>query len=99
MTLSPCAPWGGSLDTQVLLRIGRDCVRMMQQQESKMSGKLGDSPVSNAFSTAAAILTLIIFYGIVLVILRYGFGIELWNLFQGWGAAPPQEGAPFGHVH
>ena len=48
-----------------------------------MSGKLGDSPVSNAFSIATAILTLIIFYGIVLVILRYGFGIELWNPLQG----------------
>jgi len=58
----------------------------MQQRESKMSGNVGDSPVSNAFSTAAAILTLFIFYGIVLVILRYGFGIELWNPFQGWGA-------------
>jgi hypothetical protein len=62
---------------QVLLRTGRDCVRMMQQRESKMSGKLRDSPVSKAFSIAAAILSVIIFYGIVLVILRYGFGIEL----------------------
>ena len=71
---------------------------MMQQRESKMSGKLGDSPVSNAFSTAAAILSVIIFYSIVLVILRYGFGIELWNPFQGYGAASPQEGAPFDRV-
>jgi hypothetical protein len=83
---------------QVLLRTGRDCVRMMQQRESKMSGKLRDSPVSKAFSIAAAILSVIIFYGIVLVILRYGFGIELWNPFQDYGAASLQEAAPFDHV-
>jgi hypothetical protein len=71
---------------------------MMQQRESKMSGKLGDSPVSNTFSIAAAILSVIILYGIVLVILRYGFGIELWNPFQGNGAASPQDAAPFDHV-
>lgn len=42
--------------------------------------------ISIALSIPALLLTIILFYGIVLTVFRYAFGVELWNPFQGSGA-------------
>jgi hypothetical protein len=50
-----------------------------------MSPKMGElisGIICTALSLVAAYLTLILFYGIVLMVFHYGFGIELWNPFQ-----------------
>jgi hypothetical protein len=54
-----------------------------------MSNKLGElisGIICSALSLVAAYLTLILFYGIVLMVFHYAFGIELWNPFQGSSA-------------
>ncbi len=54
-----------------------------------MGGKQGElisGIICTALSLVAAYLTLIVFYGIVLMIFHYAFSIELWNPFQGSGA-------------
>jgi hypothetical protein len=54
-----------------------------------MSAKLGElisGIICTALSLVAAYLTLILFYGIVLMVFRYAFAIELWNPFQGSSA-------------
>ena len=35
-----------------------------------------------AFGIGAALLSLVLFYGIVVIIFRYAFGVELWNPFH-----------------
>ena len=54
-----------------------------------MRGKLGElisDIICTALSLVAAYLTLVLFYGIVLMIFHYAFGVELWNPFQGSSA-------------
>jgi hypothetical protein len=54
-----------------------------------MSAKLGElisGIICTALSLVTAYLTLVLFYGIVLMIFHYAFGVELWNPFQGGGA-------------
>ena len=41
--------------------------------------------VCTALSLVAAYLTLVLFYGIVLMAFHYAFGVELWNPFQASG--------------
>ena len=51
-----------------------------------MGRKLGEQisgVICTALSLVAAYLTLLLFYGIVLMAFHYGFGVELWNPFQG----------------
>jgi hypothetical protein len=51
-----------------------------------MGAKLGEL-ISGTICTVlwlfAAYLTLVLFYGLVLMIFHYAFGAELWNPFQG----------------
>ena len=50
-----------------------------------MSAKLGElisGIICTALSLVAAYLTLILFYGIVLMVFHYAFGIELWESFS-----------------
>ena len=42
--------------------------------------------ISIALSIPALLLSVVVFYGIVLTVFRYAFGVELWNPFQGSGA-------------
>ena len=54
-----------------------------------MSAKLGElisGIICTALSLVAAYLTLVLFYGTVLMVFHYAFGVELWNPFQGGGA-------------
>ena len=41
--------------------------------------------ISIALSIPALLLAMVLFYGIVLTLFRYAFGVELWNPFQGSG--------------
>jgi hypothetical protein len=50
--------------------------------------KLGEvigTVISIALSIPAVLLTLVLFYGIVLLIFEYVFGVTLWNPFRGGG--------------
>jgi hypothetical protein len=49
-------------------------------------GELISGIICTALSLVAAYLTLILFYGVVLMVFHYAFGIELWNPFQRTGA-------------
>jgi hypothetical protein len=49
-------------------------------------GELISGIICTALSLVAAYLTLVLFYGIVLMIFHYAFGVELWNPFQGSSA-------------
>jgi hypothetical protein len=49
-------------------------------------GELIGAVISIALSIPAVLLTLVLFYGMVLLIFRYAFGVELWNPFQGTSA-------------
>ena len=54
-----------------------------------MSDKLGrliSGIICTALSLVAAYLTLVLFYGLVLMVFHYAFGAELWNPFQGTSA-------------
>jgi hypothetical protein len=54
-----------------------------------MDAKLGElisSIICTALSLVAAYLTVLLFYGLVLMSFHYVFGVELWNPFQGTGA-------------
>ena len=54
-----------------------------------MGAKLGElisRTICTALSLVAAYLTLVLFYGIVLMIFHYAFGVELWNPFRGSSA-------------
>jgi hypothetical protein len=54
-----------------------------------MGGKLKEliaSVICIALSAVALFLTAVLFYGIVLLIFHYGFGVELGNPFQSSGA-------------
>ena len=42
--------------------------------------------ICTALSLVAAYLTLVLFYGTLLMVFHYAFGVELWNPFQGGGA-------------
>jgi hypothetical protein len=46
-------------------------------------GKLIANIIGTALSLVAAYLTLVLFYGIVLMVFYYAFGIDPWNPFQG----------------
>ena len=55
----------------------------------RMSAKLGElisGIICTALSLVAAYLTLVLFYGTVLMVFHYAFGVALWNPFQGGGA-------------
>jgi hypothetical protein len=50
-----------------------------------MGGKLGQlifGVVGIAWSTALALLILAVLYGVILIVFRSAFGVELWNPFQ-----------------
>ena len=49
-------------------------------------GEVIGAVISIALSLPALLLTMVLFYGIVLTIVRYAFGLELWNPFQSSGA-------------
>ena len=54
-----------------------------------MGAKLGElisGTICTVLSLFAAYLTLVLFYGIVLMVFHYAFGVELWNPFQGSSA-------------
>jgi hypothetical protein len=54
-----------------------------------MGAKLGElisGIICAALSLVAAYLTLVLFYGLVLMVFHYAFGVELWNPFQGTSA-------------
>jgi hypothetical protein len=58
-------------------------------RESGMGTKLGElisGIICTALSLVAAYLTLVLFYGIALMVFHYAFGIDLWNPFQGSSA-------------
>jgi hypothetical protein len=42
--------------------------------------------VCTALSLVAAYLTVVLFYGLVLMVFHYVFGFSLWNPFQGTGS-------------
>ena len=49
-------------------------------------GELTGDVISIALAIPALLLTLVLFYGILLLIVRYAFGFELWNPSQAGGA-------------
>jgi hypothetical protein len=54
-----------------------------------MGRKLGgliSGIICTALSLVAAYLTVVLFYGIVLIAFHYAFGVELWNPFRASGA-------------
>jgi hypothetical protein len=58
---------------------------MTRQTTRKMREMIG-AAISIALSIPALLLAIMLFYGIVLTLFRYAFGVELWNPFQGSGA-------------
>jgi hypothetical protein len=51
----------------------------------RKKGEVIGAVISIALSIPAVLLTIVLFYGIVLTVFRYAFGLELWNPFQGSG--------------
>jgi hypothetical protein len=49
-------------------------------------GELMSVIVCTALSLVAAYLTLVLIYGIILMVFHYALGVELWNPFHSSGA-------------
>jgi hypothetical protein len=49
-------------------------------------GEVIGAVISIALSLPSLLLAMVLFHGIVLTIVPYAFGLELWNPFQGSGA-------------
>jgi hypothetical protein len=69
----------------IAFRYNDACASTARQNAHPM-GKLIANIICMALSLVAAYLTLVLFYGLVLMVFHYAFGIELWNPFQGTGA-------------